>query len=120
MPDWLAEGCPTGGARVSRKPKPIRIFRPARYYEGTLGVIDVYPVGVYSDLRCLMMALHNWHWWEVSYRLRWIARSWRRRSYWNGYLAEVGHPIATCGRGLTRRRALLRLEARLREVGGDE
>ena len=64
---------------MSRKPKPIRIFRPARYYEGTLGVIDVYPVGVYSDLRCLMMALHNWHWWEVSYRLRWIARSWRRR-----------------------------------------
>lgn len=105
---------------MSRKPKPIRIFRPARYYEGTPGVIDVYPVGFYRDLRNLIGILAVGHWWDASHLLRWIARSWRRRSYWNGYLAEVGHPIAMCGRGLTRRRALLRLEARLREVTGDE
>ena len=53
-------------------------------------------------------------WRDASYGLRWIARSCRRRSYWNGYLAEVGHPIAMCGHGLSRRRALLSLEARLR------
>ncbi len=101
---------------MSRKPKPIRIFRPARYYEGTLGVIDVYPVGFYSDVRRLLMALRMGHWRDISYQVRRIARSWRRRSYWNGYLAEVGHPVALCGHGWTRRRALLSLEAaRLQE-----
>ena len=105
---------------MSSEGKPIRLFRAHRYYEGEPCVIDVYPVGFYSDVRRLLMALRMGHWRDISYQVRRIARSWRRRSYWNGYLAEVGHPIATCGRGLTRRRALLRLEARLREVGGDE
>ena len=91
--------------------KPIRLFRPHRYYEGEPDVIDVYPVGFYSDVRRLLMALRMGHWWDISYQVRRIARSWRRRSYWNGYLAEVGHPVALCGHGWTRRRALLSLEA---------
>ncbi len=96
--------------------KPIRLFRPERYYEGEPGVIDVYPVGFYSDVRRLLMALRMGHWRDISYQVRRIARSWRRRSYWNGYLAEVGHPVALCGHGWTRRRALLSLEAaRLQE-----
>ena len=99
---------------MSRKPKPIQIFQSTRYYEGTPNVIDVYPVGFYLDIRRLLMALRMGHWRDASYGLRWIARSCRRRSYWNGYLAEVGHPIAMCGHGLSRRRALLSLEARLR------
>lgn len=91
--------------------KPIRLFRPHRYYEGEPDVIDVYPVGFYLDIRRILMALRMGHWWDIRYRVRGIARSWRRRSYWNGYLAEVGHPVALCGRGRTRRRALLSLEA---------
>ena len=91
--------------------KPIRLFRPHRYYEGEPDVIDVYPVGFYSDVRSLLMSLRVGHWWDIRYRVRGIARSWRRRSYWNGYLAEVGHPVALCGHGWTRRRALLSLEA---------
>ena len=95
--------------------KPIRLFRPERYYEGEPGVIDVYPVGFYRDARRLLMSLRMGHWRDISHRARWIAQSWRRRSYWNGYLAEVGHPVALCGHGWTRRRALLSLEARLQE-----
>ncbi len=97
--------------------KPIRLFRPHRYYEGEPDVIDVYPVGFYLDIRRILMALRMGHWWDIRYRVRGIARSWRRRSYWNGYLAEVGHPVALCGHGWTRRRALLSLEAaELREA----
>lgn len=100
--------------------KPIRLFQAHRYYEGEPSEIDVYPVGFYRDIRGLLMAARIGHWWDIRYQVRWIARSWRRRSYWNGYLAEVSHPTVLCGHGWTRRRALLSLEAaRLREVGDE-
>lgn len=70
--------------------------------------ISVYPVGVMSVLLTLRHSPPS-HW-----NLRWHARNfrthWRRRSYWNGFLAEVDYPPAglihtTCGKGWTRRSA---------------
>lgn len=72
--------------------------------------VSVYPVGFMSDLlavraRLVHGAPISWRW-----RIEQFRRSWRRRSYWNGFLAEVDYPPAglthtRCGHGWTRRRA---------------
>ena len=76
--------------------------------------ISVYRVGLFSDLwfawADLRRGPRDRKWWRIKNRLRQVARSWRRRSYWNGFLAEVNYPPAglkhlTCGRGWTRRAA---------------
>lgn len=73
--------------------------------------VDVYHVGLLSDLK------HLWAQWRLfgNYRtgtaifLRRFARNWRRRSYWNGYLAEATGRHCNAGHGWTRKRALASL-----------
>lgn len=87
--------------------------------------IEVYPVGLLSDLRHLRGVLrHPSHGMNRRKHLRAFGRrvtsSWRRRSYWNGYLAEVHCPPAglmhrRCGRGWTKRAAARSLGLRLWE-----
>lgn len=74
-------------------------------------VIDIYPVGLLHDVQ------KAWRSWRMAGRpprevlwplVRWFGRSWHRRSYWNGYLAEPVKCDASwtrCGHGWTRRRA---------------
>lgn len=69
--------------------------------------VDVYPVGLLADVlflartvRCAPKHVRQ-AWRKLRYGFR---RSWRRRSYWNGYLAEPttdharGGAAATAGR----------------------
>jgi hypothetical protein len=79
--------------------------------------VDIYPVGLLADLKHF-----RGDWWvrgrrvAVARFVRSVRRSWRRRSYWNGYLAEVDLPIATrCGRGWTKVRARLDLARHVAE-----
>lgn len=74
--------------------------------------IEVYPVGLLRDLR---KARREWALFgnrrgAVRNLWYWFARSWRRRSYWNGYLAEWHYPpemrLGRAGKGWTRRAAL--------------
>lgn len=89
--------------------------------------VDVYPVGLVSDLRTLRYRLRSslcvkhgpsrgCSCWPPHHALRAFARAFRqgcrRRSYWNGYLAEPDpwpEGLRSCGHGWTRRRALARL-----------
>ena len=75
-----------------------------------LGRVDVYPVGFYSDLKRAWGEARLRSVREGAGRLaRDVRRSWRRRSYWNGFLAEPYHMppnVARCGRGFTRTGAL--------------
>lgn len=54
---------------------------------------DVYPVGLFRDVRNTWDRLHAPRKRGRRAAIRsfcyWFGRSWRRRSYWNGYLAEV-------------------------------
>jgi hypothetical protein len=86
--------------------------------------IDIYPVGFIRDVGTLDAHLANPKRW--SRRAAWrtfsraVARSWRRRNYWNGYLAEpydwpVG--LRRCGSGWTRGRALRSLHTQMRKAG---
>lgn len=87
--------------------------------------IEVYSVGLLFDLKHLHAALrHPAHGMTRRNHLRAFGRrvagSWRRRSYWNGYLAEVHYPPAglmhrTCGTGWTRKAAARSLGLRLWE-----
>lgn len=81
-----------------------------------LGKVDVYPVGFYSDARRFWHRLRRgeeraWrHFWY------WLRRSWHRRSYWNGYLAEPYHcppGLTKVGRGFTRKAARRSLARRI-------
>jgi hypothetical protein len=79
--------------------------------------VDIYPVGLLADLKHFR---GDWWVWgrrvAVARFVRSVRRSWRRRSYWNGYLAEVDLPIATrCGRGWTKVRARLDLARHVAE-----
>lgn len=72
--------------------------------------VHVYPVGALADL------IHFRGWWKHKgriYALRRLAgdlkRQWRRRSYWNGFLAEV-ESLPYCGHGWTRQRAMRSLD----------
>lgn len=78
--------------------------------------ISVYPVGFMSEVLALRAALRRkagassvktfvWRW-----HLRRFREQWRKRAYWNGFLAEVDYPPEglthnRCGRGWTRRAA---------------
>jgi hypothetical protein len=80
--------------------------------------VDIYPVGLLSDLKRLRA-----EWWTqgsgvavVAFVSRFRA-SWRRRSYWNGYLAETDLPWAKrAGHGWTKRRATLDLARHVAEI----
>lgn len=98
--------------------------------------IDVYPVGLLSDVRRLRGALkhqprpwdrrspagHPWHrlWYDMRCgtldRIR--RREWRAlKNYFNGYLAEptpFPDGLQRCGSGWTQRRALASLDRHLR------
>lgn len=76
--------------------------------------VDIYPVGLLHDLRRFHGEwLHDPAPGRRRRALRrlWrdFARSWRRRSYWNGFLAEDGG-LPRCGHGWTKRRALRDLD----------
>ena len=75
--------------------------------------VRIYPVGLFRDL----IALRTRRFTARTFT-RWFRRSWRRRSYWNGYLAEhVGNlPHTRAGHGWTKRRALRDLHRHLAEV----
>lgn len=80
--------------------------------------VDIYPVGLLSDLKRF-----RYRWWcdGRRYAVRAFARAfrtqWRRRSYWNGYLAEVEHPAVTrAGHGWTKTRARLDLARHVAQV----
>ncbi len=72
--------------------------------------VDVYPVGVLSDLRHAYGALRykgiREAWSLLRYRMK---RSWHRRNAWNGFLAEA-EGLPHCGHGWTRKRALRSLD----------
>jgi hypothetical protein len=72
---------------------------------------DVYAVGLLRDW------LHARRTGEYRLRWRWFCRSWRRRSYWNGYLAEHAQCAHNAGRGWTKRAASRRV-ARICEATG--
>lgn len=82
--------------------------------------VEVYRVGVLEELwfayRCVRFGRFR----DAREHLRRIPGMWRRRSAWNGYLAEpVGVPadhFRRSGHGWTRRRALADLNRHLREV----
>lgn len=88
--------------------------------------IHVYPVGLLRDLLGLARTIrhvpkrtrHSWRTLRYGFQ-----RGCRRRSYWNGYLAELteapneARPWRRCGHGWTKRRALADLERHLVEVG---
>lgn len=65
---------------------------------------DIYAVGLLRDLKSLQSGR-----WNIRQFLFWFFRSWHRRSYWNGYLAESENK-SRCGRGWTKRAALRRWE----------
>jgi hypothetical protein len=91
------------------------------------GPVDVYPVGVLADLLAIRVALdpraprptghqpryvppNDWRRKTITHRWRSIRRHWRRRSAWNGYLAEPydsnSGTWTRCGHGWTVRRAV--------------
>lgn len=81
--------------------------------------IETYRVGLFDDLHALRIRWKHPKWTRCFVLfVRRFRRSWRRRSYWNGYLAEwhyapEGVRHTKCGRGWTRRAALRRLGAHL-------
>jgi hypothetical protein len=96
--------------------------------------VDVYPVGVLSDLLRIRTALNpcaprprnyapvvppvGWRRNTIAHAWSSIRRSWRRRNAWNGYLAEPtwqGY-WTRCGHGWTQRRALADLNRHLAET----
>jgi hypothetical protein len=82
---------------------------------------EVYAVGLLSDLRFFYGTLRRapkhtrQAWRKLWYGWR---QSWRRRSYWNGYLAEpkVDNAWSRAGHGWTKRRAVRILDRHLAEV----
>ncbi len=69
--------------------------------------VDIYSVGVLSELRCAYRAARIGRWREARPYLKRIPRMWGRRNAWNGYLAEprTDGPWTRAGHGWTRRRA---------------
>lgn len=88
--------------------------------------IEAYPVGFFQDLRRLRVNNH------VVGRGRafknfwyWFKRSYKRRSYWNGYLAEWHYPPegmrhTQCGKGWTKKAAIRRLGKHIMEMNTKE
>lgn len=83
-------------------------------------LVEFYRVGVLKELWLAYRCARFGRLGEACRRLRRIPGMWRRRSAWNGYLAEPQDlPLFyfhRCGHGWTRRRALADLNRHLREV----
>jgi hypothetical protein len=94
--------------------------------------VDVYPVGVLSDIQAAWRALTVLHrpnvaWYYLRNARRHVWRhvrnhEWRDlRQTFNGYLAEPSPwpspALRRCGRGWTRKRALRNLNRRIRQAG---
>lgn len=88
------------------------------HHHPALGRVDVYPVGLLADLRLIGRLLNplttpgiplTGRYRGIRRTIRNIRAAPRRRSAWNGYLAEPrafpAH-MTRCGHGWTRRRAL--------------
>jgi hypothetical protein len=85
---------------------------------------NVYPVGLLHDIRrtwaTIRARVPDVSALEAVRRLgRDVRKHWRRRSYWNGYLAEPTEPgeWTRCGHGWTRARAERDLDRHLRRTG---
>ena len=100
-------------------------MKHSNYPPGT--EIDVYPVGVLDDLRFAYRAIRFGHCREAHRKIRSQARriielalagEWRSvRQSFNGYLAEpTPFPggLKGCGHGWTKKRALRKLDERMR------
>lgn len=77
-----------------------------------LGAVDTYRVGFLRDLHVLWadarLGITTWSY-AIRTLLRRVSRSWRRRSYWVGWLAEprqLPDGLSRCGSGWTRVRSL--------------
>lgn len=83
--------------------------------------VDVYPVGLLADLRFLYGTVRRAprHTREAWRKLRngW-RQGWRKRSYWNGYLAEPTPNVAWvgAGHGWTKGRAVRGLDRHHRDA----
>jgi hypothetical protein len=62
--------------------------------------VDIYAVGLLRDLK----SWRSGRWTFLEF-FGWFRKSWTRKSYWNGYLAESDSK-ARCGTGWTKSRAL--------------
>jgi hypothetical protein len=93
-----------------------------------VGEVDIYAVGLLHDIRLAVGGLrargHRFHFArKLPRRLR---SSWRKSSYWNGYLAEpaaIADGLNTwtrCGHGWTKKRALRDLRRHMRELAGGD
>lgn len=78
--------------------------------------IETYAVGFFRDVGDLYRRVKHkqkeLHPWKAFFY--WFVRSWNRKNYWNGYLAEWHYPpdgvhIHMTGHGWTRKRALRRM-----------
>lgn len=125
-------------------PVPLGVPRFPRGWSATSPIVDVYPVGFVHDVGlifaiarvglylrrlpadCTKLGVNERATARSVLRARlrgfWstLRRSWRRRSYWNGFLAEpVDLPDdawTRCGHGWTRRRALRDLRRHVAQV----
>lgn len=83
--------------------------------------VDVYPVGLLADLRFVYGTVRRAprHTREAWRKLRngW-RQGWRKRSYWNGYLAEPTPNVAwvSAGHGWTKGRAARGLDRNHRDA----
>ena len=67
--------------------------------------VSIYPTGFYRDLQMRVLCKETRN---LKAFVRWFRESWRRRSYWNGYLCEpyqMPQGMKRCGSGLTPGRA---------------
>lgn len=117
---WQCVGIPSHSWRQHWTPFWLHKLRDrfsvrADGQHGARPEIDIYPVGLLEDLLFLtntvrklgrgVKLVHLRHATTTLYRG--FQRSWRRRSYWNGYLAE--DPTGgSAGHGWTKRRAYKR------------
>lgn len=79
------------------------------------GDVHIYAVGFLRDFLMLKNGQRSFkHTWS------WFKESWKRRNYWNGYLAEpreMPMGIHKCGKGWTKRAALRDWQLRLDTAG---
>ena len=86
-----------------------------------LGPVIVYRVGFWHDVFYAFRAARLGQWEKARYLPRNVRRSWRRRSYWNGWLAEPQEwpdGLKRCGAGWTYTGALRDLARQVRSGGG--
>jgi hypothetical protein len=84
-------------------------------------MIDVYPVGLLRDLRLVWLTMRRTPGhaaWALRKLRRNFCRSWRRRSYWSGYLAEptTSNVWTRAGHGWSKTRARRDFDRHLAEI----